>query len=77
MFPNLMVDIDQELERYKKYAVKIAPLVSDTVHFLSSQLKANKRVLVEGANAAMLDIDFGSCFTSIYLLVIVFRNDFL
>ncbi len=60
MFPNLVVDIDEEVGRYRKYAERIAPMVSDTVHFLSSQLKANKRVLVEGANAAMLDIDFGS-----------------
>lgn len=60
MFPNLEVDIPQELERYKVFAEQIRPMVSDTVHFLSSQLKANKQVLVEGANAAMLDIDFGT-----------------
>jgi len=60
MFPNLMVDTDSELIRYKKYAEDIRPMVGNTVHFLSKQLKANKKVLVEGANAAMLDIDFGT-----------------
>lgn len=60
MFPNLAVDIPKELDRYKAYATQIRPMVADSVHFLSSQLKANKRVLVEGANAAMLDIDFGT-----------------
>jgi len=61
LFPNLTVNIEEELERYKGYAVKVAPFVSDTVHYLSDQLKQNKRVLVEGANAAMLDLDFGEC----------------
>lgn len=59
MFPNLQVDIEAELSRYQKYAQEIRPMVGNTVHFLSKQLKANKTVLVEGANAAMLDIDFG------------------
>lgn len=34
--------------------------MTDTVEFLDTQLRTNKRVLVEGANAAMLDIDFGT-----------------
>ncbi len=34
--------------------------MTDTVEFLDTQLRGNKRVLVEGANAAMLDIDFGT-----------------
>lgn len=28
--------------------------------FLKSELRNNKKILVEGANAAMLDIDFGT-----------------
>lgn len=60
MFPSLVVDVEKELERYKEYAVKIKPLVADTVTFLDNAVKANKRILVEGANAAMLDIDFGT-----------------
>lgn len=61
MFPSLSVDVDSELARYKKYAEKIRPLVFDTVSFLDKTLKEGKKVLVEGANAAMLDIDFGKC----------------
>lgn len=60
MFPNLQVDIENELDRYRKYAEDVRPMAKDTVSFLSKQLKSNKRVLVEGANAAMLDIDFGT-----------------
>lgn len=59
MFPSLHVDIDDELARYEKYAAKIKPLVYDTVSFLDKAITEGKKVLVEGANAAMLDIDFG------------------
>lgn len=66
MFPNLTVDVDTELARYKKYAEKIRPLVSETVSFLDKALKDGKKVLVEGANAAMLDIDFGKHHAAYY-----------
>ncbi|CAK1550425.1 unnamed protein product [Leptosia nina] len=60
MFPSLEVDIDGELAKYKEYAIKIRPLVRDTVSYLHKEIKNGKKVLVEGANAAMLDIDFGT-----------------
>lgn len=60
MFPNLTVDVEAELKRYKEYATVIEPNVTETVHFLDKSLKEGKKVLVEGANAAMLDIDFGT-----------------
>lgn len=59
MFPSLKVDTKLELERYKKFAEKVRPYVFDTVSYLDKALKNGKKVLVEGANAAMLDIDFG------------------
>ncbi|KAF7987410.1 hypothetical protein HCN44_003172 [Aphidius gifuensis] len=60
MFPLLHVDVDAELERYKEFAERIRPYVTETVTFLHKALKEGKKVLVEGANAAMLDIDFGT-----------------
>lgn len=60
MFPLLKVDVDAELKLYKKFADKIRPYVTETVTFLHKALKEGKKVLVEGANAAMLDIDFGT-----------------
>ena len=35
-------------------------MVKDSVVYLSEQLKDQKKILVEGANATMLDIDFGN-----------------
>lgn len=59
MFPSLTVNKEAELERYKTYAEKLKPLIVETVYFIHNELKQGKRILVEGANAAMLDIDFG------------------
>ncbi|XP_013135724.1 PREDICTED: adenylosuccinate synthetase [Papilio polytes] len=60
MFPALEVDIESELTRYREYAARIRPLVRDTVSYLHTEIHNGKKVLVEGANAAMLDIDFGT-----------------
>ncbi|EEB13338.1 adenylosuccinate synthetase, putative [Pediculus humanus corporis] len=58
MFPELEVNVEEELLRYKNFAQGIRPYVTETVSYLHNALKSGKRVLVEGANAAMLDIDF-------------------
>lgn len=60
MFPLLEVDTEKELKNYEYYANELRPLVVETVGYLHSALKEGKRILVEGANAAMLDIDFGN-----------------
>ncbi|XP_028395893.1 adenylosuccinate synthetase isozyme 1-like [Dendronephthya gigantea] len=59
-YPGLKINVDEELEKYKKCAEKIRPYVCDTVSFMHSALEQKKRILVEGANAMMLDIDFGT-----------------
>ncbi|XP_008485309.2 adenylosuccinate synthetase-like [Diaphorina citri] len=60
MFPDLSVDMDAEIARYKNYAEQLRPLVVETVSYLHTALSQGKHILVEGANAAMLDIDFGT-----------------
>uniref|UniRef100_A0A4W5RE53 Adenylosuccinate synthetase n=1 Tax=Hucho hucho TaxID=62062 RepID=A0A4W5RE53_9TELE len=67
MYPNLNVDIDNELQQLKEYAERLRPLVTDGVYFMHKALTGpSKKILVEGANAALLDIDFGTypCVTS-------------
>ena len=53
-------DEDAELAKLKAAAEVIRPMVTETVSYLHGALAAGKAVLVEGANAAMLDIDFGT-----------------
>lgn len=59
-YESLVVNVEAELERYRKYADILRPMVVETVSFLHNALKAGKKIMVEGANAAMLDIDFGT-----------------
>ena len=53
-------DVEAELERYQKYREILKPFVVDSVNFIHKAIKDKKKILVEGANALMLDIDFGT-----------------
>lgn len=53
-------DAEEELARYEKYRELLRPFVVDSVEFMHNAIDAKKKVLVEGANALMLDIDFGT-----------------
>ncbi|KAL7978180.1 hypothetical protein Chor_005167 [Crotalus horridus] len=60
-YPTLNINTEAELEQLKIYAEKIRPLVKDGVYFMYQALHGPpKKILVEGANAALLDIDFGT-----------------
>jgi len=60
-FPNLEISVEEDLKKYKEYAEKLRPMVCDTTQYLHKRLsEKNTRVLVEGANALLLDIDFGT-----------------
>ena len=64
ILPELQVDIEEEVKKYKNYADRMRPLVTNAIAYLHECLQGTKKVLVEGANAAMLDIDFGKCLTT-------------
>ena len=53
-------DYDTLLEEYNGYADRLRPYVCDTISLLHDEIKAGKRVLFEGAQATMLDIDYGT-----------------
>lgn len=53
-------DCDKILEEYKKYAEYLKKYVADTVSMLHEALEQDKTILCEGAQATLLDIDFGS-----------------
>ncbi|MCI9586182.1 MAG: adenylosuccinate synthase [Bacilli bacterium] len=50
----------QILEEYREYAEKLKPYVCDTTSMLHKALKNDESILCEGAQATLLDIDFGS-----------------
>eukprot|EP00250_Pteridium_aquilinum_P012189 c20557_g1_i1 orf=90-1586(+) len=53
-------DIDAEVERYKAFADHLEPYIADTVQYVNQAYRQKKRVLVEGGQATMLDMDFGT-----------------
>ena len=53
-------DTEGEIERYKGLAERLRPYVVDSVVYMHKAIATGKRVLVEGANALMLDLDFGT-----------------
>lgn len=56
---QLLIDTDAELTKLAAMAERVRPFVVDTIPFVNKAIDT-KKVLVEGANAAMLDIDFGT-----------------
>ncbi|KAM9708653.1 adenylosuccinate synthetase isozyme 1 [Menidia menidia] len=61
MYPSLTVDVEDQLKKLKEYAERLRPMVRDGVYYMYEALHgAPKKILVEGANAALLDIDFGT-----------------
>lgn len=61
-YPELqdMFTVEGIFEEYKEYAKVMKPLVCDTGLLLDEYMQANKKVLFEGAQGAMLDIDYGT-----------------
>jgi adenylosuccinate synthase len=53
-------DTEGEILRYKKLAERLKPYVVDSVAYIHKAISSDQRVLVEGANALLLDIDFGT-----------------
>ncbi len=53
-------DLEQLVEIYRPAAEKLGPMVVDTSRLLSESLAEGKKVLFEGAQGALLDIDHGT-----------------
>ncbi|KIM77477.1 hypothetical protein PILCRDRAFT_98564 [Piloderma croceum F 1598] len=59
-YGNFEYDTEGEIQRYKALANRLKPFVVDSVVYVHKALSERKNVLVEGANALMLDLDFGT-----------------
>lgn len=59
---GIKVDREAELKELKHYRDVLyqKDMIRDTVGYLNQALKSNKKILAEGANAVMLDLDFGT-----------------
>eukprot|EP00563_Minutocellus_polymorphus_P010380 CAMPEP_0181072938 /NCGR_PEP_ID=MMETSP1070-20121207/28821_1 /TAXON_ID=265543 /ORGANISM="Minutocellus polymorphus, Strain NH13" /LENGTH=554 /DNA_ID=CAMNT_0023153993 /DNA_START=121 /DNA_END=1786 /DNA_ORIENTATION=+ len=59
-FPGLEIDVEGQLEFYRNISERVDEMMVDTIEFTNKAFKDGKKILVEGANATMLDIDFGT-----------------
>lgn len=53
-------DVEASYQEYQKIANSIKPYVTDTITLLNKEVKNGKKILFEGAQGALLDIDFGT-----------------
>ena len=53
-------ELDDVVERYEGYAERLRPYVADTSLLVHEALVAGKRVLLEGAQGTLLDLDHGT-----------------
>ena len=54
------LDQQQILEEYTAYGERLAPLIRDVFPIIQRALREGKRILLEGAQGSMLDLDFGT-----------------
>jgi len=60
VYGSAELDVDKIIREYEEFDKKIDPFVTDTSVFLNTALKRKKRVLAEGAQGALLDVDHGT-----------------
>lgn len=53
-------DMDEELARFDEWRERIAPMIIDGVQYVNEAYSQGKRIITEGANACMLDLDYGT-----------------
>ncbi|KAF2226500.1 Adenylosuccinate synthetase [Elsinoe ampelina] len=56
----LQYDVEKEIARFDEWRPKLAEFVVDQVPLIASAEESGRGILVEGANALMLDIDWGT-----------------
>ena len=54
------LDVDAIIEEYVEFDKLIDPFITDTTELLGKALAQGKRILAEGAQGSLLDIDFGT-----------------
>lgn len=55
----LQYDVEEEIKRFDQYRTRLAPFIVDQVPLVKKEEDRGGRILVEGANALLLDLDYG------------------
>lgn len=54
------INVQKELKEFKKLREAVLPFITDTFQLLQKALRENKKILMEGAQAILLDLDFSA-----------------
>jgi adenylosuccinate synthase len=54
------LSFDEIYEQYRRYAERLAPMIRETEPMVAEAIERNHRVLLEGAQGTLLDVDFGT-----------------
>lgn len=54
------MDVEEMVAQFKSIHDQIVPMIIESTHVVNEAINENKRVLFEGAQAAMLDINYGT-----------------
>ncbi len=60
VYGSAELDVDKIIGEYEEFDKKIDPYVTDTSVYLNAALRKNKKILAEGAQGALLDVDHGT-----------------
>jgi len=60
LYDHEPLSYDEIYKEYMGYAERLRPYVCDTIALLDEEIKADRKILFEGAQATMLDIDYGT-----------------
>jgi adenylosuccinate synthase len=55
-----LLDSQQILEQFRSFATRLRTYVADTTNYLLDAIDSGKRILFEGAQGALLDVDHGT-----------------
>lgn len=59
-FSDWQYDVEADIKLYDELSRKLLPFISDTVETINDAYDSGERILLEGANATMLDLDVGT-----------------
>ncbi|MDZ7361210.1 MAG: adenylosuccinate synthase [candidate division KSB1 bacterium] len=60
VYAKAPLEADAILQEYRRFDEQIDPYVTDVSHYLQQAIAAGKHILCEGAQGALLDVDFGT-----------------
>jgi adenylosuccinate synthase len=60
LYGKTTIDVDAMIHEYQEFDQRIDEYVTDTAVYLNQALKAGKRIIAEGAQGALLDVDHGT-----------------